>query len=229
MKHFNQQSQSGQTLIETVVAIFILTMGIVAALGLANFAVSSSSNIVKQIIGMGLAREGVEAVKNMRDTNWLQGSLTSDCTDLTSQTKIASCYKDWLNPSTGYNIKPPSDDLGKEYLLTFSSSTTQANGYWQLSGATNNFTLYFDSSNQNGYYGTTASGSPSGFYRKISLTKDTKAPFNLGDNDLGPRLLVVSEVWWNGKRCPTASQLGPPAGGPCYIKLQTYLTNWKNY
>ena len=47
-------------------------MGVSSAVGLAIYAFNSSSSVTKQIIATGLAREGIEAVKNMRDTNWLQ-------------------------------------------------------------------------------------------------------------------------------------------------------------
>jgi hypothetical protein len=39
-----------------------MIMGITAALGLANYSLNASSNIVKQLVAVGLAREGVEAV-----------------------------------------------------------------------------------------------------------------------------------------------------------------------
>ena len=97
--------QRGQTLIETMVAVFVLTMGIVAALGLANFAVSTSRNIVKQITGMGLAREGVEAIKNMRDTNWLKGTLVDTCYNFVTLGTDGSCYTTWL--TTPFAINAP--------------------------------------------------------------------------------------------------------------------------
>jgi type II secretory pathway pseudopilin PulG len=108
----NKARQSGQTLIETVVAVFILVMGIVAALGLAVYSLNASSNVTKQIVGIGLAREGVEAVKNMRDSNWLIGSLSSTCYDFSLNQSNLPCYTDWLGPNgssgarNGYSIDP---------------------------------------------------------------------------------------------------------------------------
>ena len=59
----------GQTLIETLAAVFILVMGVSASVGLAIYAFNTSGGVVKQIIATGLAREGLEAVRNMRDSN----------------------------------------------------------------------------------------------------------------------------------------------------------------
>ncbi len=88
------QKQNGQTLIETLVASFILVMGITAALTLATYSLGATNNIRQQTIGLGLAREGLEVVKNMRDTNWLRGTSSSDCYDFLSLIKpifIAKC------------------------------------------------------------------------------------------------------------------------------------------
>lgn len=110
--------QRGQTLVETLVAIFVMTMGVTAALGLANYSLNASTNVTKQLIGVGLAREGIEIAKNMRDTNWLRGTLDTGgsgvCPDFNSDTSIVSdvsCYPDssWLSPASGngaYNFAP---------------------------------------------------------------------------------------------------------------------------
>ena len=210
--------QTGQTIIETMVALFIMVMGITAALGLASYSLNASSGIRNQIIGMGLAREGIEAVKNMRDTNWLQGQLDTNCYNFDDGSSTANCYTDWLAPTSGYTI--PTGN----FFLSFNSAGA-ANGYWVTGSALGNpwgLTLL------NGLY--TASGtsaSSSGFYRQVSVTQDNTAPFN---NAAYRRLLVMSRVWWVDKKCPASvAASGWPGLGKCSIELQTYLTNWKTY
>src|SRR3990167_3392339 len=90
-------SQTGQTIIETVIGIFIMVMGITAAIGLATYSLSASTTVVKQMVGMGLAREAIEAVKNMRDTNWLKGSLVNTCWNYQNSSLTANCYQGWQN------------------------------------------------------------------------------------------------------------------------------------
>jgi type II secretory pathway pseudopilin PulG len=247
------QASAGQTMIETLVAIFMLTMGVSAALGLAIFAFSSSTNIAKQIIATGLAREGLEAVKNMRDTNWLQQtSINTNCWNYVSNDLTASCYKNWLNQqycldpknNNGHGNCNGNNSIQSDYFLGFDSA---ANGYWVLEpqrncGSNCNYGLWLDKTNQNGYgfyYPGTKTGSNwngvvcdnnanmSDYCRKITITEDPNpAPYNQATE--GPLLKVQSFVWWVDKKCPRAADW-PQASPTCRLELDMYLTNWKNY
>lgn len=64
--------QKGQTLIEGIVAIFIIIVGIVGALILALSAFSSSVESEEQVKATNFAREALEVVRNIRDTNYLK-------------------------------------------------------------------------------------------------------------------------------------------------------------
>lgn len=224
---FKEHNQSGQTLIETLVAAFVLTMGISAALGLATYALNATSSIKQRVIAAGLAREGIEAVKNMRDTNWLRGTLSTECYNFETQDKTANCYADWLNPlaGNGYNIDPSS--TAKTYILDFNANDTQ---FWKLTENNKAFGLNFsyDSMELGTYHtngGITVTESNSGFGRAITITPDSSfSPFN---QDTGPRLTVTSEVWWSDKNCPVSDLI--PTDSACKIKLETYLTNWKTF
>ncbi|MFA5029200.1 MAG: prepilin-type N-terminal cleavage/methylation domain-containing protein [Patescibacteria group bacterium] len=65
-------NQTGQSLLELIVAMAIINVGLFAvwALFLSNF--SGEQEAKARIVGVNLAREGVEAVKNIRDSNWLR-------------------------------------------------------------------------------------------------------------------------------------------------------------
>ncbi len=215
----NQNKQSGQTLIETMVAVFILVMGIVAALALANYSLGVTGHIRQETIALGLAREGIEVVKNMRDVNWLQGTLYTDCYDfLQPGTSDGYCYKDWLT-GPAYNL---SDGT---YYLSF------VGGKWTLVPETTAFSISYDPTASGGsgvFYNSTGDvvGTDNAtFARKITIAKDnTFTPF---DKDTGPRVKITSEVWWAEKRCPITDDPGP--NNPCKITLTTYLTNWRNF
>jgi type II secretory pathway pseudopilin PulG len=220
-----RKHQTGQTLIETMVAVFIMVMGITAALGLANYSLNASTSIRRQIIGTGLAREGLEAVKNMRDTNWLNGQLASDCYDFAAGSPTGgSCYHDWLNPTGGYNFQLGS--VTRNYRLAFDGTATSANGFWVLSSQLGNAWGLDNSTNPNqGLYVSNANPSgTSGFYRKIIISPDATAPF---DKPNFERLLVTSQVWWTDKNCPPSADW--PGSNKCSIMFQSYLTNWKTY
>lgn len=129
-----QHNQSGQTLIETLVAVFMLVMGVSASLGLAIYALNSSRSVSKQIIASGLAREGIEAVKDMRDTNWLQQNpINNNCFNYLTLDQTGDCYKSWLgnlggttpyclNPSGGVSCGGGLQIAG--YRLGFNATTT---------------------------------------------------------------------------------------------------------
>ena len=63
----------GQRLLEAIFAIGLLLIAVSAVLGLAiaNSAGQSASEL--QLVANNLAREGIEVVRNARDTNWLAG------------------------------------------------------------------------------------------------------------------------------------------------------------
>ncbi len=236
--------QKGQTLIETLAALFILVMGVSAAVGLAIYALNSSTSIVKEIIATGLAREGVEAVRNMRDTNWLTDSLSvppAGCYDFTAGLpNRANCYVNWIgdfhNNIVPYCINPTQSAQchgdgppAASYYLSFDAA---APNLWALKKDTSKFGLNFDSSMPaTGFYNTPSNGvacdnsaGRAEYCRKITLTKINSAPF---DQDTGPLLKVQSQVWWTDRNCPVSADW--PGLGTCSVELDTFLTNWKNY
>ena len=66
-------NKNGFTLIETLIALAILTMAIIPAFVLSNSTINSSSVIRDDMIASGLAQEGIEVVRAIRDTNWFNG------------------------------------------------------------------------------------------------------------------------------------------------------------
>lgn len=240
--------QKGQTLIETMVAMFVLVMGIGAAFGLATYALSSTSGITKQVIGMGLAREGVEVVKNMRDTNWLNSPLypnnndnlnPNGCYDFqNSSPSTGVCYKYWLNPGANtsnggsgtnfvtYNIDPGASV--KNYVLNYTGTS------FSLSNLASNPNYkvykYSETSNNPRYTQLTNPSSTdveSGFYRRIRLETQTTGAF--GRSPEMNALKVTVDVWWSQKNCQANNDNFENLPQSCKITLQTYLTNWKTY
>jgi len=70
---FNFQfSKTGFTLIEIIVAIFVILVGIVGIYSLVPKIVSITTANINRFIAAQLAREGVEIVRNIRDGNWLE-------------------------------------------------------------------------------------------------------------------------------------------------------------
>jgi len=57
---------------EAIVAIFVITTGLVGVLSLVSQTISASTFSKDKLIAAYLAQEGIEIVRNIRDTNWLQ-------------------------------------------------------------------------------------------------------------------------------------------------------------
>jgi len=79
------KSGGGFTLIEAITAIFLMTVGIVGVSGLISQLIVSSTIASQKLTAAYLAQEGIEIVRNVRDTNWLEmdtwdrGLNTAEC------------------------------------------------------------------------------------------------------------------------------------------------------
>jgi len=65
------KNKSGQGLLETIIALGIIVGGVVGMMSLTISNQTSSEDAEERLIAVNLAREGVEVVRNIRDTNWL--------------------------------------------------------------------------------------------------------------------------------------------------------------
>ena len=99
----------GFTLLEVIIAIFILTIGVGGAFALITRTVGSSSAISNQLIASYLAQEGIEIVRNIRDSNFLEihnGSAISWEDGLTAGC-VAGCYASYDSQSLVAGVDQP--------------------------------------------------------------------------------------------------------------------------
>ncbi len=66
------QDRNGQGLLEIIVAIGVLTTGAFSAMTLMTTSLNSVKEIEARLLGGALGREGIEAVRQIRDSNWLK-------------------------------------------------------------------------------------------------------------------------------------------------------------
>lgn len=213
--------QSGQTLIETIVAIFILTTALTTGLGLVIYVFSAGSVSQNQIIATSLAKEGVEAIRMMRDTNWLEadkkgtgGTDLQPCADLGNK----FCYPDFYKGvgGSGYsNYKLEVSNNDNKYRLEYNS----AGRTWNLA-TNNNFNLYLQS---DGAFTHTENGN-SVYARRIKITHNTVSPYTAAN----PELIIQSIVGWRDKKCTPMTGQDPETTN-CKIIIEERLTNWKDY
>lgn len=139
----------GFTLLETLVAIAILTISITGPLAFAQTGLRASFIARDQMIAFALAQDAIESIKNIRDTNALQGNpwlsfldacingacnidTSVDVNRLTSN-HIQNCVNDFcplmkFNDSTGVYSFNPADPESIFHRTIFMRPATDASG-----------------------------------------------------------------------------------------------------
>lgn len=74
MKNKKAKNCEGFTLLETLVAIFVLTLAGLGPIALASYAIRSSSLSQNRIVAFYLAQEAMEYVRSKRDNNSIPGA-----------------------------------------------------------------------------------------------------------------------------------------------------------
>jgi Tfp pilus assembly protein PilV len=210
MKFQKLKENRGITLIETIAALFILTMGIASVVGTAIFSFSAHNKTLARLNALELSREGVEVVRLVRDNSWLPPQHVAACNDLPAS---QPCYGAWLS-----NIPTECSTTGCQ--ATFDPTT----GSWSLYNTTQ-YKLYLQ---PYAFYSVFAplDDTSSVVYRKIRTVKNTAAPFTAAN----PELRVISTVAWAGEGCPIPPGDDPEAANDkCKVVTEDRLTNWKSY
>ncbi len=70
--------KKGFTVIEVLVALVLLTVGAGGAFALLSRTISFTSAVNGRLVATYLAQEGIEIVRNIRDTNWLEGEALNE-------------------------------------------------------------------------------------------------------------------------------------------------------
>ena len=68
------KNTKGETVMETVIALTILAVGLTMSSALIATSLRNINISKNRVIAVNIAREGIEAVRNIRDTNWLKYS-----------------------------------------------------------------------------------------------------------------------------------------------------------
>ncbi len=96
-------NERGFTLIESIVAIFILLIAIVMPMAVVARALFAANYAQDQITAVYLAQEGVELIRNARDNNVLSGSALWDQGNLSNCYGANGCYVDAIHSNSTVN------------------------------------------------------------------------------------------------------------------------------
>ncbi len=234
------------TLPEVVIAISILVMTITTATGILVTVMRTNSDNVNSLVAYGLAQEGIEAVRAMRDSNWFlvlifQGGTggepgstvwVDDSGALPTESSDAKYFILQKNESVAENCgnKPSQTAFGNACLpFKFIPVETDINADAQAKES-DNTQVYKSKSGElvNFIQNPNSTSTPSGFSRFIKIeAKDfckdmsssntTSSSGSSGcSNITSSKYQVTSYVSWN-----TAS------GQERKVVLTTELTDWK--
>jgi type II secretory pathway pseudopilin PulG len=224
-----KNGQSGQTLIETVAAIMILSTALTAGLGLAIYALNSSAVSNDRVIAINLAREGIDVSRHLRDSNWLHaGSFEppEPCADIGNR----HCYPSAFTETNDFDLASNPDVDRNRFVFEPAART------WSIDRR-NGIEHYGLCLQPDGTYlhnggGVSCQPESAYFFRRIRFdTRTGTPPYNYSISDLdNAEVIIQSIVQWRGKNCPAIDPMNiTNVPGNCKIVVEERLTNWKDY
>jgi len=191
--------KKGFSILEVVISVAILSIGLVAAVGLIAGSIRDSIDSRDNIIAANLAQEGVELVRNVRDNGWLDGDPDEPFQpDFPSGGIRNECR---IDKDATPSANPFACNFGNTYVLRY------VGGYYVHSGVAANDTK---------------------FQRKISLDYFDDVGVAVDPDDNPAKATVKSIVIWGSVPFPADINLAAEctAGNKC-IYIEDELTDWK--
>lgn len=110
----------GQSMMEAIIASGIIATAVSSALTLVQVSIGSEADSEAAIVAGNLAREGVEVVRSIRDSNWLAGDtwdqgLEGETNDHTAIPVFSPATRDW---TLDFSTDGLDDDVTKVYRYT---------------------------------------------------------------------------------------------------------------
>ena len=220
---FSKKKPKGETLIEVIVAIGVVGLGAITASGMIISSIRNTAVNKNYLLADNLAKEGIEAVKSIRDTNWLRFSYdTENCWDVLNDEEVidtkGDCKKSTKINNTGtskfyrVNMNPKNSTAPFKFKLEEPEEAVDflpavnetAASYYLLEPDAKNLNLYRHTGNPEG---VTSKGTS--FYRAIGIKNESE------DVNKTTRLRVASIVQWQ------------EGGDFKEIVIDTLLTNYQ--
>ncbi|MFC1615856.1 prepilin-type N-terminal cleavage/methylation domain-containing protein [Patescibacteria group bacterium] len=194
----------GFTLTEVLIGMMILSIAIVTGTNLLVSLIDSNKTAVSTMQAYYLAQEGLEAVRNMRDTNWLHNRdwLDGEIYDMSDGEFAVD-----INPRA---LSNPADETNSENRIEVNGQMVQLRT-WDIGGNGDIGKYEVEE-----YWGPLGIGSKdSDFNRKIKIEDyDCGLEVSTADSDPCSNFKLVRSIvtWEEGERS---------------YELSTVLTNWQ--
>ncbi|MDQ7009503.1 MAG: hypothetical protein Q9M94_04405 [Candidatus Gracilibacteria bacterium] len=196
------------SIIEAMVVILIVVTGVIGMFKVYTNSQKLSASTANKIQAIQIAREGIEGVKNIRDTNWiLFASDNKNCWNVFDYNN--SCIGDTSSDKNKFDI------LAGSYKI---SQNSDNRWYLDLKRTTETLFSKSDYRNEmevgldiNGFF--TQSGAVSEIIPLF--TREIKISYTTNSND--PKMEVISVVRWKDLA----------SNRPHKVEFKSILTNWK--
>lgn len=192
---------------EAVVAIGVLITSVIIIIALSIATTDFGRRAERRNLATNLAREGMEIVRQKRDSNWLAGALFANGLFSTGVNQAATATM---------LIYPPTINVA---LVTFSPASGSSTCYSDVSctcyTSGSSCTLNLDT---NGIYSNIViPGATATPYRRLVFIKPLKADGTTEATTMAEtvKLHIVSQVYWLEKKQPQT------------VTLETDLYDWK--
>jgi prepilin-type N-terminal cleavage/methylation domain-containing protein len=129
------QKQQGFTLIETLFAILIFSAAVVSLLAIAGKGINATAQVKNETIAFYLAQEGIETVRNIRDSNYTSGAANWDdgFAGITDCSAATGCYLDFQGGAAPV-LSPNSGNSDEVYLANglYTNQSGNVTGFRRL-------------------------------------------------------------------------------------------------
>lgn len=112
-------SRRGQGLLEVIIGIGVIVAGTVGTITLISSTVLAGRTVSQKVVAASLAREGIETIRNARDTNWLRIQANEDTVPLTLGIQLPPTFDSIFNESVPWhNVVPEFDRSVNGWLVS---------------------------------------------------------------------------------------------------------------
>jgi len=156
--------KNGFTIIELIVSIFILSIGVLGVFSAFSMITILTSSTADRLTATYLAQEGMEIVRNIRDTNWLNmDGATGDFPSCASgNDPTSNCPFSWVDGIDN------CESFGCQADYTTGTNVASIMNPWSDDGD-----YLFLNTDTDGFYSYDATVTQTKFKRKITITQVT--------------------------------------------------------
>jgi type II secretory pathway pseudopilin PulG len=167
-----------ESLVEVIIAIFVVGLGAAVATSLIVTALQSNNFSRDSLIALNLAEEGLEAVRSVRDTNWLKyGFDKESCWNLLpgktcvanppATDRISGNYAVELDNNYIWQLHP------KTQILDLENATPLLNDAYKLKVVNRDGAFFYTPNENSTYSEVTANPQTGRFYRMVQVNNST--------------------------------------------------------